>query len=108
IAIASGAGLRVCTLGLIVLFTALAGRTALAAATLGDEYLVEVWHSEPGMPDDEIGSLTQDADGYLWIASRNAVARFDGVRFVAVTNASPPAMAMARDRLAVPKTGGVR
>lgn len=49
-----------------------------------DEYLIDVWRSDEGLPRDGIISVAQGADGYLWICSMYELARFDGVRFVNV------------------------
>lgn len=41
----------------------------------------DTWLREPGMPRAGIGVVAQTADGYLWLAGEDRVARFDGVRF---------------------------
>jgi ligand-binding sensor domain-containing protein/signal transduction histidine kinase len=51
----------------------------LAAA--GQEYHVQNWHVEDGLPDGEITAIQQTPDGYLWIGTPKGLARFDGVRF---------------------------
>ncbi len=38
--------------------------------------------SEQGLPNDNISSLAQDRDGYLWVGTADGVACFDGRRFV--------------------------
>lgn len=44
-------------------------------------FLVRSWQSEEGLPSNNIRSLAQAADGYLWIATAEGVVSFDGVRF---------------------------
>lgn len=44
---------------------------------------LQTWNREPGMPAGAISALAQTADGYLWLAGENQLARFDGTRFVA-------------------------
>ena len=45
-------------------------------------YLIEVWNTDRGLPENSVFSLTQTRDGYLWLASSQAgVVRFDGQRF---------------------------
>src|SRR5262245_31833170 len=39
------------------------------------------WTAKEGAPSD-IVHIAQTQDGYLWLATRSAVVRFDGVRFV--------------------------
>ena len=34
-----------------------------------------------GLPSNTVYAITQDADGVLWVGTRNGLARFDGVRF---------------------------
>ncbi|MEW6158327.1 MAG: two-component regulator propeller domain-containing protein [Verrucomicrobiota bacterium] len=46
------------------------------------EFQVTVWKPDDGVPRDFVTSFAQDADGYLWMISDQALARFDGVRFV--------------------------
>ena len=37
--------------------------------------------SAEGLPSGSVYALAQDADGYLWVGTRNGLARFDGARF---------------------------
>ncbi len=47
------------------------------------EYLVNVWRTDEGLPQNWVSSIAQTPDGYLWIGTRyGGLARFDGVRFV--------------------------
>src|SRR5687767_10284004 len=39
------------------------------------------WTAEDGLPKNTVLSLLQSRDGYLWIGTRDGLARFDGVRF---------------------------
>lgn len=39
------------------------------------------WTIEDGLPMNTVNSITQDAEGYIWIATEAGVARFDGVHF---------------------------
>lgn len=42
------------------------------------------WSSESGLPDSPLRALAQTADGYLWLAGHDSLARFDGLRFTPV------------------------
>ncbi len=44
-------------------------------------YLVRVWQSQDGLPGNVVRSLVQASDGYLWVATAEGVARFDGFEF---------------------------
>ena len=37
--------------------------------------------SAEGLPSGSVYAITQDADGFLWVGTRNGLCRFDGVRF---------------------------
>ncbi len=39
------------------------------------------WNEKDGLPSATIWALGQDADGYLWVGTREGLLRFDGVRF---------------------------
>jgi signal transduction histidine kinase/ligand-binding sensor domain-containing protein/ActR/RegA family two-component response regulator len=62
---------------------ALAGLPATAAADVRQASwpAVQVWRQSQGLPQNTVFSILQTRDGYLWIATRAGVARFDGVRF---------------------------
>jgi len=66
---------------------ALASLTALPLAALDPstpltQLGLDIWRAEDGLPQESIQALIQDAEGYLWIATQEGLARFDGVRFV--------------------------
>lgn len=44
-------------------------------------YHVRNWQIEDGLPQNNVQKITQTADGYLWLATPNALARFDGRTF---------------------------
>jgi signal transduction histidine kinase/ligand-binding sensor domain-containing protein len=46
------------------------------------DFLVRVWGQDDGVPPPSITSFAQGSDGYLWMVSELALARFDGERFV--------------------------
>lgn len=39
------------------------------------------WSTAAGLPQNTINAIVQDQTGYLWLATRDGLARFDGVRF---------------------------
>lgn len=49
---------------------------------IDSEYLVQTWQTEQGLPDNFVNAIAQTPDGYLWIATFNGLARFNGVEFV--------------------------
>ena len=46
--------------------------------------LVRLWQSEDGLPGNVVRSMVQAADGYLWLATAEGIARFDGMEFDAI------------------------
>lgn len=54
-------------------------RAALAQGE--SRLLVRQWQSEDGLPGNVVRSVIQSRDGYLWVATAEGVARFDGIDF---------------------------
>ncbi len=62
--------------------------TRLAITQFGHD----VWTSAQGLPQDSIRAIAQTTDGYLWIATINGLARFDGVKFTAFNASNTPVL----------------
>jgi ligand-binding sensor domain-containing protein/signal transduction histidine kinase len=45
------------------------------------QYSFRSWQSEDGLPVNLVRSIVQAADGHLWIATAEGIARFDGIEF---------------------------
>ena len=43
--------------------------------------VIRSWGTEAGLPQNTVNAIVQTRDGYLWLATRDGLARFDGVRF---------------------------
>jgi signal transduction histidine kinase/ligand-binding sensor domain-containing protein len=62
------------------------------SANIG-EFLVHVWSSDEGLPQNSVTALAQTPGGYLWIGTRSGgLARFDGERFVTFNPQNTPAL----------------
>ena len=48
------------------------------------EFLVDVWGTDQGLPNNTVTGIAQTPDGYLWCGTYDGVVRFDGARFVRV------------------------
>ena len=59
--------------------------SAVAFAQSTARLIVNQWRVEDGLPQNTVTSLAQDERGYLWIATRKGLARFDGAQFAPVT-----------------------
>lgn len=46
-----------------------------------DAFVVDVWTTEHGLPQNSINDIAQTPDGYLWLGTSAGLVRFDGVRF---------------------------
>src|SRR5262249_42564118 len=44
-------------------------------------YSVRSWQTDEGLPQNSVHALAQTPEGYLWVGTREGLARFDGVRF---------------------------
>ncbi len=89
---------------------------AAQGAANNTEWSARAWQSDEGLPDNNVVEIAQAGDGFLWVATRSGLARFDGVRFrefAAVTAVGAPtallqAMLLDRtNRLWVAKDRGV-
>src|SRR5581483_3532103 len=55
-----------------------------SAMASDSDWLIHSWQSDDGLPNNNVTSLAQSSDGYLWIANPSRLARFDGVNFANV------------------------
>ena len=69
-------------IGFIFLLFALGAGAAEMSAPPG--LMTRVWQSQDGLPGNVVRSLVQSSDGYLWVATAEGVARFDGFDFETV------------------------
>lgn len=46
------------------------------------QYNYETWGRQNGLPANGIHTITQTADGYLWLGTQSGLIRFDGVHFI--------------------------
>lgn len=49
---------------------------------LAEDYSFDIWTTADGLPQNTVNGVAQTPDGYLWLATFDGLARFDGVRFV--------------------------
>ncbi|MBK7257650.1 MAG: hypothetical protein IPI01_07575 [Ignavibacteriae bacterium] len=45
------------------------------------QYVHQIWSTANGMPQNSAGSILQTRDGYIWFATQEGLARFDGMEF---------------------------
>lgn len=86
----------------------LAGMAMVCAAGLAEtpQFTTRTWQSEEGLPGNAMRSVAQSADGYLWVATAEGVARFDGVRFTGFPESAPASLARLPARYIIPIPDG--
>lgn len=70
---------------LLATVTFLAGTGKSEIPSDHDAYNVKLWQMEDGLPNNNVQAITQTKDGYLWVGTREGLARFDGVNFKRIT-----------------------
>ena len=66
---------------LVVVLLLPAARAASGATSGIQQYIARSWQANDGLPHNYVLAVMQARDGYLWVATRSGLARFDGVRF---------------------------
>lgn len=50
-------------------------------ASAKPSWFIRNWQSDVGLPDNTVIGITQTPDGFLWVATKTGLVRFDGVQF---------------------------
>ncbi|PWU08298.1 MAG: hypothetical protein C5B50_29920 [Verrucomicrobia bacterium] len=53
-------------------------------------YATRTWQTDEGLPHNEVHAITQTQDGFLWVGTKEGLARFDGIRFTAIDDRQAP------------------
>ncbi len=80
------AGLWLCIIAFV--FPAPAG----AAESYDAPFIVDAWTSKEGLPGNEVISVIQTWDGYLWLGTLNGLVRFDGNHFSVFDEENTPGL----------------
>jgi diguanylate cyclase (GGDEF)-like protein len=83
--------LRYLILSLACLFFA-AGAGICAPISLSNRVAL-VWNTHDGLPQDRVKSILQARDGYIWVATQDGVAKFDGKQFTTYDTGNTPGLA---------------
>ncbi|HEV2318944.1 MAG TPA: two-component regulator propeller domain-containing protein [Verrucomicrobiae bacterium] len=92
--------------GLLAVLTLLC-TSIFASGSTNPRWHTRVWQTGDGLPDNNVEAVSQGPDGYLWVATRAGLARFDGVRF---SQFSVEKLTSSNDeevRMILPGRGGV-
>ena len=62
------------------------------ADELDSPFIVDVWTSKEGLPENAVISVIQTRDGYLWLGTLNGLVRFDGNHFTVFNEYNTPGL----------------
>jgi signal transduction histidine kinase/ligand-binding sensor domain-containing protein len=54
------------------------------------QYRIDHWTADNGLPQNSVFGIVQTRDGYLWVATVDGLARFDGARFTIFNKSNSP------------------
>ncbi len=57
----------------------------VTAAASAQQYNIRSWTLEQGLPQSQVMAIEQDARGFLWLATRAGLSRFNGIDFLTYT-----------------------
>jgi len=60
------------------------------------QYRYDIWTADTGLPQNIVRGVCQTPDGYLWVATLDGLARFDGVRFTVFNKSNSPGITSNR------------
>src|SRR5512141_2565836 len=70
---------------------------ALVPAKAVTQYHQDVWTERDGLPQGTVQAIAQTRDGYLWVGTRDGLARFDGATFTVLDRTNIPGLAAITD-----------
>ncbi|MFV1883780.1 MAG: two-component regulator propeller domain-containing protein [Balneola sp.] len=65
---------------------------------ISNEFLFQNWTARDGLPVNSLSSVTQTADGYIWLGTEDGLVRFDGIDFKIFTTNEYPGLRNNRIR----------
>ncbi len=67
--------------GLVAILLCMTAGSGQAQRKSIKQYVHQIWNADDGLPQNSAASMTQTRDGYIWFATQEGLARFDGVEF---------------------------
>ena len=82
------------TLKCALLWSAVAGLWAAnePVSKANNSFVVDVWTTEDGLPQNEVKAILQTRDGYLWLGTPSGLVRFDGMQFTVFDESNTPGL----------------
>ena len=77
-------------LGFALFMLASCGAHALNPDRKLSQYGLQTWQTDNGLPQNSVHAILQTRDGFLWFATREGVARFDGIDFAVYNRRNTP------------------
>jgi ligand-binding sensor domain-containing protein/signal transduction histidine kinase len=78
---------------LVLLFSAVLLHSSLAfgsPSNYSSDYILQVWQTDQGLPENSVTAMVQTSDGYLWFGTFNGLVRFDGIKFTVFDRSNTP------------------
>ena len=66
------------------------------SANLDAQFRATQWTTDTGLPQNSVRGIVQAPDGYIWVATLNGLARFDGLRFRVFDKSNSPGISSNR------------
>ena len=79
-------------IGMLCLLSLSAPTRALDSAKPISDFIHETWSVDDGLPQSTVRSIAQTRDGYIWFATHEGAARFDGRKFTVFNEANTKAL----------------
>jgi len=76
---------------LLAALMAVGGARGMAMPESAD-WLHRAWQTEDGLPDNSVTGVAQTSDGFLWVATKGGLLRFNGEEFTVLPQANLPPM----------------
>lgn len=61
-----------------------------------EQFSIQSWQTDEGLPQNTVTGIFQGRDGYIWIGTYNGMARFDGVHFTVFDSVNTPGLKNSR------------
>lgn len=54
------------------------------------QFILSSWETDQGLPQNSVRKIIQSSDGYIWLATEEGLARFDGISFTILNKINTP------------------